>query len=162
MPEALVASFTGLAEAQVARATLASEGIQSRLAGEQLVGVAWHLSNAIGGVRLLVAPEDLERAKKLLEAPEGGFEWTGDASEVREETGNEAEPGPGDALARKAWQSALIGFIAAPPLLHLWSLWLVSRARPETERGRRDARRALILSSLVVAAAVAILAARLF
>ena len=149
MAEALVASYTGLAEAHVARATLASEGIEARLAGEQLVGVAWHLSNAIGGVRLLVAPEDVERARQVLAVPE-------EVPAVEDLD----EPGPGDALAAKAWKAALLGFIFAPPLLHLWSLWLVAHARPRTDRGRRDARRSLVVSAAVVVAAIAILAVR--
>jgi hypothetical protein len=152
MAEAVVARFTGLAEAQVALATLTSEGIDARLDGDQLVGVAWHLSNAIGGIRLLVRNEDLQRARDALKPPEVIFD--------REEERSEA-----DALAARAWQSALIGLLVFPPLLHFWSLWLISASRraggARTAMARRDLRRAAWLSGICIAIAILVATAAL-
>src|SRR2546430_542396 len=52
--------------------------------------------------------------------------------------------------AERAWKSARLGFLAFPPLFHLWALWLLRRAwsegGPRPERGRTLASRALLVS----------------
>ena len=45
---------------------LEAEGIPARIADEHTVGAFWLYSEAVGGVKLMVAPEDLERAARLL------------------------------------------------------------------------------------------------
>jgi hypothetical protein len=59
-----VETFATSWEAQLARARLESEGIESRMADENLVRLG--LSNAIGGVKLLVWEGDAARAAELL------------------------------------------------------------------------------------------------
>jgi hypothetical protein len=59
-----VETFATSWEAQLARARLESEGIESRMADENLVRLG--LSNAIGGVKLLVWEEDAAHAAELL------------------------------------------------------------------------------------------------
>jgi rubredoxin len=61
-----VATFTSPWEAQLAKAALESEGIEVMIADENLIRLYWALSNAIGGVKVQVRPEDLERARELL------------------------------------------------------------------------------------------------
>lgn len=61
-----VATFTSPWEAQLARAALESEGIEAMIADENLIRLYWALSNAIGGVKVQVRPEDLDRARELL------------------------------------------------------------------------------------------------
>ena len=154
----VVRSFTGTGEAAIARGLLETEGIPAFLRNEHLVAIAWPLSQATGGVSLAVPARDAERALRLLE---------GDALHVVEEPGaDEGEARAlGDCLAERAWKSALVGFLAVPPLFHFWSLWLLFRAwaegGPRTERGRSCARRALVVSGCMAVASVAVLVRKL-
>ena len=62
----VVARFTTPIEAAIARGALEREGIEAELRDDALVGVAWHLSNAVGGVKLVVRPRDAAQAIQLL------------------------------------------------------------------------------------------------
>jgi len=62
----VVARFVTPIEATIARGALEREGIESELRDDALVGIAWHLSNAVGGVKLVVRPADAEAARALL------------------------------------------------------------------------------------------------
>ncbi len=146
----VVGTFTGMDEAAVARGALEYVGIETFLANEHLVSLAWTLSQATGGVRLSVASEDAERARKIL-----GSAADANAA-IQDDAGgriaaDEDEPIPAaDELVERAWKSSLLGFLAFPPLFHLWALWLLRRAYsvggPRTERGRILASRALLVS----------------
>ena len=61
-----VASFSQPFEAHLARTRLESEGITCVVSDEYLVRVDWLLSNAIGGVKLMVPVWEAERAKDVL------------------------------------------------------------------------------------------------
>ncbi|MBV0932635.1 putative signal transducing protein [Marinobacterium weihaiense] len=61
-----IARYTYPYEAQIARALLDSEGIRAFVADEQTINMQWLYSDALGGVRLQVAAEDVERACQLL------------------------------------------------------------------------------------------------
>lgn len=61
-----VATFSQPVEAHLARTKLESEGIVCMVSDEYLVRVNWLLSNAVGGVKLLVPPWDAERARAIL------------------------------------------------------------------------------------------------
>lgn len=52
-------------EAHLVRVYLADLGIESAVLDEHTIQWFWHLSNALGGVRLSVADEDLEEATEL-------------------------------------------------------------------------------------------------
>jgi hypothetical protein len=69
---AVVATFGYRHEAEFARETLRSAGIDSVLAGDD-AGGAWGPLGFTRGLRLLVRREDLDRARAVLEgqAPEG-------------------------------------------------------------------------------------------
>jgi hypothetical protein len=145
----VVACFVGIGEAEVARGMLESEGIQALLGNQHLVSMFWHYSQATGGIRLMVASEDAERARKLLGVHEPVLE------SVDEDT-----RGPGDVMVERAWKSTIIGFIGLPPALHLWALWLLQRAYaaggPRTDRGRKLAARTVLVSGGMVALSAAI------
>ncbi|HXU44171.1 MAG TPA: hypothetical protein VN783_01490 [Thermoanaerobaculia bacterium] len=64
---ATIRTFTYLWEAQLARARLDSEGITAVIADEHLIRMDWMISNAIGGVKLQVAPDDASRAVEVLD-----------------------------------------------------------------------------------------------
>jgi hypothetical protein len=53
-------------EAHLARTRLESEGIQCVVRDEYLVRVNWLLSNAIGGVKLMVPEWEADRARDIL------------------------------------------------------------------------------------------------
>jgi len=61
-----VASFSQPVEAHLARTKLESEGIPCVVGDENLVRVDWLLSNAVGGVKLMVPATELERARAAL------------------------------------------------------------------------------------------------
>lgn len=61
-----IAAFLTAPEADAARIRLAFSGIAARLDNAALVTWCWHYSNATGGVRLVVAGPDAERAREIL------------------------------------------------------------------------------------------------
>ncbi|HYG66721.1 MAG TPA: DUF2007 domain-containing protein [Anaeromyxobacteraceae bacterium] len=65
-----VATFNLLAEAEVARSVLAADGIDAVLQDSGLAAVLPPLALTTGGVRILVAAEDEERARSLLTMPD--------------------------------------------------------------------------------------------
>lgn len=61
-----VAAFTTVHEAQFARSVLEAAGLEATIADEHVVSMDWCLSNAIGGVKVLVPQDRLEEARALL------------------------------------------------------------------------------------------------
>jgi hypothetical protein len=60
-----------LPEAQVVQSLLGGSGIKAFLPDEYTIQNDWMLTNAIGGVRVQVADEDVARAKEILRDAEG-------------------------------------------------------------------------------------------
>ena len=54
-------------EAYLIKGGLAAEGIPAEVLDEHLVGINWLYSDAVGGVKVVVRPEDEERAATFLE-----------------------------------------------------------------------------------------------
>lgn len=65
-PLVMVKRFRDLPEAFVAKSILDSAEIASFLADENIVRLDWLYSNLVGGAKLMVRPEDLDEAAKLL------------------------------------------------------------------------------------------------
>jgi hypothetical protein len=61
--------FQDLPEAQLARGSLESSGIECFLTDDNMVRMNWFASNFLGGVKLLVNREDAEAAAAILEEP---------------------------------------------------------------------------------------------
>ena len=61
-----VATFLEPNRAHIARARLESEGIRAALDGEHHISMDWFISNAVGGVKLLVHERDRESAVRIL------------------------------------------------------------------------------------------------
>ena len=61
-----VATFVEPNRAHIAKGRLEAEGIQAALDGEHHVGMDWMISNAVGGVKLLVHHRDRETAMRVL------------------------------------------------------------------------------------------------
>jgi hypothetical protein len=64
-----IRQFTGLPEALLAKGGLESAGIECFLADDNYVRMDWFISNAIGGVKLRVKPEDVDAANEILDQP---------------------------------------------------------------------------------------------
>ena len=132
MPGDLVelARFPSSAEASIVRCRLDAEGIRVKLDGEAMASWFWHLGSAIGGVRLLVDEDDIDRALEILGSATSIDEMHdidfGDES--GDDVGDSEESELPEALVR-AWRASLIGFLLLPPLLNVYSTWLLFRHR---------------------------------
>lgn len=65
----LLRRFRDVPEALLAKGKLESMGIECVLGDENMVRMDWFLSNLLGGVKLLVEPEDFTQASQLLNEP---------------------------------------------------------------------------------------------
>jgi hypothetical protein len=61
-----IASFADGPEAELARERLELEGIRAFVMGGQTAGIMPYLTSSTGGVRLQVAPTDVDRAREIL------------------------------------------------------------------------------------------------
>ncbi len=147
-----VATFDSLIKAEMAQGVLESEGIRSFVTDGETVNMAWWMSGAVGGVKLQVAEPDLLAAERLLNSRKGrntfiteddyGLPKPTDAitaypQRVREETptiegaddgeGEEEPDNQAETTVRAAFRAAVFGLLICPPLLHIYSLWLLLR-----------------------------------
>jgi hypothetical protein len=132
-----IATFAEPAEATLARGVLQQEGIPCYLEGEEVIAALWLLGNATGGVKLQVPREHAERAVAILEDAAPQHEEPGTAepepADFEAEAADDAEAGearetdPGDALAVRAFRAAVLGIFILPPLVSLYSMWLLLR-----------------------------------
>jgi hypothetical protein len=130
-----IARFASVNEAAVARNALEAAGIPAFLDGAATATWLWHFGTAIGGVRLFVRPGDVEQARAILSGDD-----VEDASESRPEDACspnddwgepevEDEAASGTLPITRAWRAAIIGILFFPPLLSLYSMWLLIRHR---------------------------------
>lgn len=64
-----IRQFRDLPEALLAKGSLESAGIECFLRDDNVVRLDWFISNFVGGIKLCVAQEDAESARKLLDEP---------------------------------------------------------------------------------------------
>ena len=154
----VVATFALPTHAEMARGLLESNGIQALLRDEGLVGVHPWLSNALGGVKVVVAAEDAERAREILDRDGAAGGSASTALGLVDPV--EQDPSEADVLATRALNAAGIGLLVFPPVLHIWSAWLLLRvfssSAPLGESGRKHALLAVTIDLLVFAAVAAI------
>lgn len=62
-----IATFDFPGEAEGGKLFLEQKGIRVFLADNNIVGMDWFLSNAVGGAKLQVAASDVDQARKILE-----------------------------------------------------------------------------------------------
>lgn len=62
-----IAEFQVPEDAHLFRCFLVSRGIEAHLFDEHVAQLCWHYSNAIGGVKVMVAEEDEETARECLQ-----------------------------------------------------------------------------------------------
>ena len=69
-----VASFENLSEAEVAKSLLAAEGIAVVIRDQPLASLLPPVAMANGGLTLLVAPDEADRAREVLAQPDSAEE----------------------------------------------------------------------------------------
>lgn len=148
-----VATFDDTTRAALARNLLEAEGIPAVLMDESTIAMDWLLSNAVGGIKLQVAPVDVERAEFLLarqdpdepgpDVPEAAITAApaaavpdaataiatrATAEELAEEQQAERDDAnPSNQLAERAFKAALAGLILWP--LHFYVIYLLLELR---------------------------------
>jgi hypothetical protein len=139
-----------LITAQLLCGRLDAEGIECLIPDEHVANQTWHLSRAIGGIRVQVRQADLERAKQILAEP--GCEVAAQPKQEPRPNGAHDEDdgtiGPGDRAAYRAMRVALVSLWLLG-LIHPYSLLLAVRAlgrQDLTGWGKRRARIALAVS----------------
>lgn len=123
----LLRSFAMPMEAELARGRLLAAGIEAKLADQHTVSMAWHLADAMGGIKLRVAHEDLERALLVLESePEFPEGWENEVCAPTE------PPSPASAndppATARAWMSSMVWWPGIWLAVGGGLLWTVLRA----------------------------------
>ena len=148
-----VATFDMPTEAHLAKGLLEANGLAAFLADELTVGVAWHLSNAIGGIKLQVAESDVELATGILAAREdASIEAEGMLADLPEVEESEAEPplSTADKTVDRAVRAALLALILFPFFpLYFYSLWLLGRLAFSGQKISPNKRRRMRLAVLL-------------
>jgi hypothetical protein len=153
-----VAAYSTVIEAEMARGRLEAAGIPSRVVDGNTVGMVQVLSHAVGGVKLKVPLTDLEEARAVLVSPaaildDDGGDDDGDGADD-EAPDAQSAPSSKDQLALRAFRASMIGFVVAPPVLHLWSLSLLvgyaTAGGVASSQARRRARTALVVDVVVL------------
>ena len=165
-PRVILETFRDLAPANIARGLLVARGIDATLQGDALIGIAWHLSNAVGGIKLLVPETQAADAKLVLASAQirrpDEMDIAGDEPPEAEDAPGRAQPGSNDSLAEAAWRASLLGLLFLPPLGHLWSAWLLrdlkSKGGAQSARAKMLVTRAFYFNVAVLSAAAAVAA----
>jgi len=141
----VLAAYNTPIEAQIARSRLEIEGIPADLLDENTVSIGTHLALAVGGVKVRIFEDDLDRARDVLnnagefELPEG----EGDEDDDDDALVFAGKEESAEALAARAFSSGVIGALFFPPL-GIYSLWLVWRAIRHAEPMEPKAQRRAI------------------
>lgn len=156
-----IATFDQGVEASFAQDRLESAGIASELADEATVGLAWHMAQAMGGIKLRVDAADVERAQAVLAEEDLGVGAASPAfAELAADTevsaidtideADEAPPNERERTAERAFRCAVFGFLFWP--IFLWATILVLRVwtsgQPWRPRYRRRARWAAFFAAV--------------
>ncbi|MCH8921601.1 MAG: DUF2007 domain-containing protein [Planctomycetes bacterium] len=114
-------------EAWLTRNRLARADIAACLDGEAMALWGWIFGGAIGGVRLLVREQDVDRAREVLAQPAPDvFDGLDDEPEFDEPSTEAAAANmPPDLL--RAWWAAVFGLGYCPPLFAICSMLLLLR-----------------------------------
>lgn len=117
-----VATFSTPIEGTLAKHQLEAHGIQAYLRDEATANMAWHLTVAIGWIKLQVVESDVERAMAILAQENQSTEELlseDDDEEIIERLSS------ADQMVEQAFRTAIIGLLFFP--LQLYSLWLLIR-----------------------------------
>ncbi|MFL5340114.1 MAG: putative signal transducing protein [Gemmataceae bacterium] len=150
-----VGTYSSPIDANLDRARLEDAGIGAVLADEEAAVMNWALTNAMGGIKLLVPGTDVEAATAILAAPAEPFDPAEAMQAFREPDDLEPETArvseqpdvPESAasrreeLADRALKAAVLGWLFLPA--QLYAFWLLLRVFVSNEPlGPRARRRA--------------------
>lgn len=143
-----VARFDNDMDAALARQCLAGAGIAAFLADQSTVATAWHLTGALGGVKLQVAARDLDEATAVLaQAQAGELEVEGEWGDDSEEDDDE----PADTRTKREQtvdrllKSMVLSLLFLP--LAFYTGWLlIDVGTTEGELGVKYRKRAIIVA----------------
>lgn len=112
--------LTNPVDVSVLQALLEDHGIRSVTGGEAASGWYWHATPALGGVRVYVKNSDLSKAQQVIQdfAP---------VPMPQEDESDETDEDTQTQELRRAWRMSIIGFCFFPPLLNLYSSWILFR-----------------------------------
>lgn len=122
----IVASYPSPIEAELVKSRLEADGISADLLDVHTSSMGGPLALAVGGVKVRVLEDDVERAHDVI----AGIGVPSDDvvdEEPEDDPVSLAPRATPDALAQRALVAGIIGTIMLPPL-GLYSLWLVWRA----------------------------------
>jgi Putative prokaryotic signal transducing protein len=125
-----VATFSNSLEANLAKQLLEAEGIRSYLANESTVDLAWHLTVAVGWIKLQVHESDASQAKFILGSNNLDAETTAPEQVYVQDDDSDDEiiqVSWADQTADRAFRVAVIGLIIIFLPFQLYSLWLLLR-----------------------------------
>ncbi|MBW4563207.1 MAG: DUF2007 domain-containing protein [Mojavia pulchra JT2-VF2] len=152
-----VATFNNSIEANLAKQLLDAEGIRSYLANESTVDLAWHLTVAVGWIKLQVHESDAALAKSILESGNLDNQPVSEADEstaeqlfLQEDEDNIVKVSSADKTADRAFRSAVIGLILIFLPFQLYSLWLLVRLLVSRRRRISQNRRWKVIVGLLL------------
>lgn len=120
-----IATFFEPAEASIAQSILDEENVRSFFADELMASMAWHISGAVGGVKLMVAEPHAERARQILDDYRQQARESTDQPQLDEEFVASLNPTTTDRLISRALRAAVFGLMVPP--FFFYSLWLLGR-----------------------------------
>lgn len=163
-----VATFSLVAEAEIARTRLEAAGIDAHVADAMTTTLVSHMTPALGGVRLQVAARHAEEARELLgveAAPGHPFRTAHSGEEPSEDPPGEVRARELEAAAARAFRAAILGVFVCPGPLHLYSMVVLLGLRGEaaslTPKARRYVTWGWVVNVVVVAGIVVAAAANL-
>ena len=121
----VIATFNNSYEASLTQEILKTQEIESWFQDEAIVNLAWYLTIAVGGIKLVVREQDEQLARTILD-------------EYQTSLNQESCLGliPTDKILRRALRAAMVGLMFLP--LQLYSLWLLLtlfwKGLPKTRR----------------------------
>ena len=109
----------------MSRNRLSRANITACLDGEAMALWGWVYGGAIGGVRMLVREQDVDRARAVLSLPVSRVFDHSDEDGSSEDLGDNGSGIPPDLL--RAWWAAVFGLMFCPPVFTICSMWLLLR-----------------------------------
>ncbi|BAY66298.1 hypothetical protein NIES22_64120 [Calothrix brevissima NIES-22] len=140
-----VATYNNSLEANLAKQLLETEGISCYLANESTVDLAWHLTVAVGWIKLQVHEQDAAQAKFILGSSNLEVESAAEGAETTTQDTDDddiIQVSWADQTADRAFKVAVIGLLLIFLPFQLYSLWLllrllVSRTRDRISQNRQ-------------------------
>jgi hypothetical protein len=148
-----VANVMNSAEAQFVANRLKEAGIEAAIADDNVVSMDFLFGNAVGWIKVQVREQDIARAKEILDTEpppvdEAEIPWEQPPEEDDQDADDEATPeersrkiaertapvelDPSavetEQMVSRAYRMAIIGLFLCPPILNLFSVYLLNKA----------------------------------